>query len=1064
MWKIIIPQNERIILFSLKEKYLNSIRPYSFLVIRMKTKTNAIIKKYLKEVDALKKSGEGREESYYPELKTLLDEIADYLGRKDIGVIPSPRKAEWNNPDFKIKTENDIVGYIEAKTPGTDMVKIEKSKQLKGYMEAYDNLITTDFYTFRLFRNKVIIKEVSLENIRDSKKLDDLSELISAFFDYSTPEFRTADILAKKLADKTKLLRDQVKSDLDIKKREVVYLHETFNEFLMNDINPNKFADMFSQTITYGLFIAILRTEDTENFNQKNAFSDIPDEIGVLKSTFTYISTSKGIVNEEMGWIIDDIVNILKNTDVNELLKEHHDPVIHFYETFLEEYDPKIRKTQGVYYTPDPVVSYITKSLNIILKYKFGKPNGFGDRSVTVLDPASGTMTFMSKAVGIAVEEYSNEGIIDSLIEEHILKNFYAFEVMMAPYTIGHLRMMLMLSDMGYPMTENDRFNLYLTNTLSGEIPQGSLSKYLPYLEEEFQKESNLAEEVKRKTNVLAVMGNPPYSVNSKNTDPFILKLMEDYKKINGVPLEEKNSKAIMDDYAKFIRFAQHKIEQNGEGVIGFITNHGFIDNVTFRGMRNSLMETFNEIYVLDLHGNADKKEVCPNGSKDENIFNIKRGVSISFFIKKQGITGTKVYHADLWGTQEDKYKWLMSNDFDDTKWKELEPDKPYYYFKPYNKSNLDAYNKGFRTTEIFNVGSGGVKTSVNHMVIDFDKRVLENKISKFRNLIISNEIIIEELNLGNTRLKEEISEFRKKVSDNKIIDNYYIDYSFRPFDDRNIFYSKDIVDRPRYNVMKHMLKENIALVTNRLSKKGVMPHPLVCDKAVDLDFSASASYLYPLYLYNKDKKSNIKKEFTQVINKHYEVTTTPENILYYIYGVLYSEKYRNKYSEFIKADFPRIPFTTSHKIFLKMSTLGKQIADLHLMKSNDLKKPISTFDVPGTDIVEKVTRRDTDVYINKTQRFNGIENEVWAYEIGGYLVLDKWLKSHKGRKLDIDDIEHFTKIITVLSKTIEIQAEIDKLYPEIEESIIEYKDNEMRNEPEEPIDLRNFGQGEVLK
>ncbi|MCK5012199.1 MAG: N-6 DNA methylase [Candidatus Omnitrophica bacterium] len=1007
-------------------------------------KINVVIKKYLKEINALRESGEGREESYYPSLKALLGEIAEFHKRKDIISIAQPGNTEHGKPDFKVLTnDNREIGIIEAKKPGEDLDKLEKKDQLIRYLKGYDNLITTDFYNFRLYRNKRVIMEASLENIKQNENFDALSDLLYTFFGFSIPKKYTAEMLAKDLAKKTKKLKKEVIVEMNAENEEIIDLCKAFKEFLMKDLTTEKFADIFSQTITYGLFISRIRTKNLENFSPKTAYIDIPAGIGVLKSIFTYMLTSEDIVSENMDWIVNDITDILKQVDIAIILKEHHDPIVHFYETFLEEYDPKSRISQGVYYTPDPVVFYIASSLNFILKKRFNKTSGFANSSVTVLDPASGTMTFISKAIEIAKDENPNKGAENELIRDHILKHFYGFEVMMAPYTIGHLRMMLALEDVGYKMEKNENINLYLTNTLVEEPDRRDWKGRL--VEKELLKESELSNRLKKETKVLAILGNPPYSMESKNNDPFILKLMEDYKKINGIPLKERNSKVIMDDYAKFIRFAQYKIEQNGEGVIGFITNHGFIDNVTFRGMRHSLMETFNEIYVFDLHGNADKNEVCPDGSKDENVFNIKRGVSISFFIKRKNVNGTKVYHSDLWGMQEDKYKWLLSNGFEDTKWKELEPDEPYYYFKPYNKSNLDTYNKGFRITDIFDVGSGGVKTSVNHVVIDFDKHILENKIDKFRNLAVPNEIVVEDLNLGNTRLKEEISEFRKKVSDNENIGNYYIDYSFRPFDDRNIFYSKDIVDRPRYNVMKHMLRENVALVTNRLSKKGVMPHPFVCDKIVDLDFSASASYLCPLYLYNKDKKSNIKKEVMQFINTYYEVPTTPENILHYIYGVLYSETYRSKFSEFIKADYSRIPFTTSQEIFLKMSSLGKQITNLHLMKSSELNKTVSTFDIPGSNIIEKVTHRGSDVYINETQCFNGIEDKVWEYEIGGYQVLDKWLKSHKGRKLNLEDIEHFSKIVTTISKTIEIQVEIDELYPEVEKSIIEYDEEEIK-------------------
>ena len=1011
----------------------------------MTDKNNTAIKKYLKDVDTLKKSGEGREESYYPILKTLLDEIANHLGEKDIKIIPSPRKAEWNNPDFKIVTNNDIIGYIEAKKPGTDMIKIEKSDQLKGYIKFYDNLITTNFHNFRLFRNGTIIKEVVLENTKESKKFDELNELISIFFGFSTPEIFTAGALAKKLAGKTKMLRNQVKDDLKASKEEVVYLHNTFNEFLMSNIDHEKFAEIFSQTITYGLFISKMRVKNPENFNQRNAFSDIPDKFGVLKAIFTYISTSKGIVNEEMGWIVDDIINVLRNTEIKKLFKEYHDPVIHFYETFLEEYDPKIRKSQGVYYTPDPVVSYITESVNFILKDKFNKKDGFADKSVKVLDPASGTMTFMSKAIEIAVREYPFKGAIDNLIRDRILKNFYAFEVMMAPYTIGHLRMMLMLDDMGYSIDENDRFNLYLTNTLGGDITQPNLKKFLPYLEKELQKESNIAEEIKRKTKVLAILGNPPYSINSKNGDDFILKLIEDYKKIGKNKIEEKNTKLLQDDYVKFIRFAQDKIDKNGEGVIGFITNHGFLDNITFRGMRHSLIESFNEIYILDLHGNSTKKEVCPDGSKDENVFNIMNGVSISFFIKKKDVKGIKVYHKDLWGMQEEKYEWLLKNNFENTDWEELEPNEPNYLFNPQNEEHRKQYELGWKVTDIFQENISSIVTARDKLTIQFTEDEMWNVVQDFSTL--SEEDARTNYNLPSDTHDWKVKSAQEVLKHDGPKKSSIYPITYRPFDTRYTYYMNKVtgfISAPRYNIMQHMLKENSGLCIGR--QWGVIGSKtydiaFITDKITDKNlFRRGGANLFPLYLHKTKKESNINSKFMKCM----PTTVSPEQVLYYIYGVLYSGTYRDKYSEFLKRDFPRIPLTTSKEIFLKISLLGEQIAKLHLMTSNELGNIISTFPVEGNDIIEKVKREGNSVYINKTQYFDGIEEDVWNYEIGGYKVLDKWLKSHKGRELNLEDIEHFSRIVTALSKTIELQVEIDELYPDIEKDIIEYDEDKI--------------------
>lgn len=1001
---------------------------------------NGIIKKYLKEVDVLKESGEGREETYYSKLEVLLNETAKFYGRNDIVVYPHPSRAEYKNPDFKVISNNGIIGYIEAKKPGEDLVKLEKTDQVKGYLNAYKNLITTDFYNFRLYRDKEVIKEISLKSINKSESFNNLFDLMKVFFEYSTPRIYTAEMLAKDLANRTKLLKSQAQVEITAKNEDILDLYKIFREFLMNDLTPEKFADIFSQTITYGLFISRIRVKNKNEFSRETAFKDIPVKIGVLKKIFVHILTNEDIINKDMKWMIDDIVDVLKQTDVNTILKEHHDPVIHFYETFLAEYNPEIRKRDGVYYTPDPVVSYISESLNWILINKFKKPTGFADESVTVLDPASGTMTFMSKVIDITRQEFPHPGAMQKLVEEHILKDFYAFEIMMAPYTIGHLRMMTLLEDIGYEMKENDKFNLYLTNALA--ITGLPVTKFFTPTGKALIEETKSANKVKSKTNVLAILGNPPYSVDSKNKDGFILELMKSYKEINGNKLEERNTKVIMDDYVKFIRFAQHKINKNGEGIIGFITNHSFIDNITFRGMRHSLMETFNEIYILDLHGNADKQEICPDGSKDENVFNIKRGVCISFFIKKKDTTGIKIYHKDLWGMQEFKYEWLLNNDFENTEWEELEPNEPNYFFTPQDEEHRNQYEMGWKVTDIFPVNNVGITTARDNLTIQFTKDEMWKVVQDFSRSP-------EEEARVKYNLRQDTRDWKIKLAQEGLIEtgpneDKITTISYRPFDERYTYYinkSRSFLSMPRPKIMQYMLnKKNVGLLISRQQQTPGFKHVFITndisESCVVSNKSKEGTYLFPLYN-NTHTQSNIENSFIKLLTKIYNMKPSPENILYYIYGVLYSETYRAKYIGFLKTDFPQIPFTTSHEVFLKMALLGEQLADLHLMKSNSLNKIISPFKGDGDFIIQKIKREDNKVYINKNQFFDGIEDDVWEYEIGSYKVLDKWLKSHKGRELTLEDITHFSKIVVALSETIKVQVEIDKIYPEIEKSIL---------------------------
>lgn len=604
-----------------------------------------MLKNFINEIYQIFSRGDAREESFYPSLKDLITQYANETGKKHIKVTTLPKKTEAGNPDFRVWDGTlHIVGYIEAKAPEVENLdQIETTDQLKRYLSTFPNLILTNFFEFRLYRNGSLIDRVQigrpylmhkLKTVPPVEKQKEFYELLSKFFSFSFPAINEAKTLARELAKRTRFLRDVVMQELiNESNKELAGFYEAFKDYLISGLTQEDFADLYSQTITYGLFAARVRSEN--GFYRRLAFENIPHTIGILRDVFRFISL--GDVPKQMEWIIDDISEVLAVTDVKNILHKYFhegkgsDPIIHFYETFLSEYDPETREKRGVYYTPEPVVSYIVRSLNLILKRHFGKSDGFADSSVTVLDPAAGTLTFIAEATRLAINEFQSKygsGGKENLIREHILKNFYAFELMMAPYAVGHLKISFLLEELGYKLREDERFKFYLTNTLEmEELPETKLPGMSSLSEE-----SHLALDVKRKTPILVILGNPPYSGHSANMKKemvdFLKKDIDDlqsYYKVDGQPLGEKNPKWLQDDYVKFIRFAQWKIARAGEGVLGFITNHSYLDNPTFRGMRQSLMKTFNEIYIIDLHGNSLKKEKCPDGSKDENVFDIQQ-------------------------------------------------------------------------------------------------------------------------------------------------------------------------------------------------------------------------------------------------------------------------------------------------------------------------------------------------------------------------------------------------------------------------------------------------------
>src|SRR3989338_7087314 len=684
-----------------------------------------MLKSYLKQLYEVSNRGDAREESYYSALAGFLQEYTASINKKNIHITTLPKRTDAGNPDFRIwDGAQHIIGYIEAKAPINEHLdQVETTEQLKRYLKTFPNLILTNFLEFRLYRNGEQIERVSigrpfvLHKLKTTPPVENEPEflvLLEKFFSYSLPKFYNAESLAITLADKTRFLRDEVIAQ-ELREEEgepqrvgtrstspLQGFYEAFKQFLISDLSKEGFADLYSQTITYGLFASRIRAKN--GFNRKLAYDNIPHTIGILRDIFQFISL--GNLPKQMEWIVDDIAEVLSVANVNNILHQYFhegkgkDPIIHFYETFLAEYDPKTREKRGVYYTPEPVVSYIVRSLHTILKEHFQRKEGFANESVTVLDPAAGTLTFLAEASKLAVEEFTSKygkGGTERFIREHILRNFYAFELMMAPYAMGHLKMSFLLEELGYRLKDDDRFKLYLTNTLEmEELPPQTRMPTVASLSEE----SHLADKIKKQQTILVILGNPPYSVSSANRSDSFEAEMKLYKED---VRDEKNIQPLSDDYIKFIRFAHWKIDKAGEGIIGMITNNSYLSGLIHRGMRKKLLESFNEIYILNLHGNSRIGEKCPDGSKDENVFDIQQGVSIALFIKNKKQKGLgKIFYQDVYGLREKKYEYLSKKDIKSTKWERLKPSEPYYFFIPKDFSLQAKYDKFWKVNDIF--------------------------------------------------------------------------------------------------------------------------------------------------------------------------------------------------------------------------------------------------------------------------------------------------------------------------------------------------------------------------
>lgn len=1024
-----------------------------------------MLKEYLEDIAKTFKSGDATEASYYSALKKLLENYFESEHRQP-NITVEARKTKVGKPDFTIRSSKELIGYIEAKDlPHENLSDIHDSAQIKRYL-VLPNFILTNFLDFHLFRDGKLIKEVRIAQPAILEKLktapppqnqEDFFQLLNTFLSYNIPEIKSDKVLAKELAQKAKLLAPYIIEELTNQETtDIDRIYKAFRKYLIADLKITDFADIYAQTITYGLFTAWLQYKGTD-FNRLVAQAYIPRNLHVFHDTFTLISSLA--LPESINWIVDDIASILAHSKTEEIRQDLHrdkaggDPIMHFYETFLAEYDPKKREARGVYYTPLPVVSYIARSVNILLREKFAKKDGFADKTVTLLDPAAGTLTFLASAILLAKETIDKGAMAGSwqqVVQNHILENFYAFEFLMAPYIIGHLKISLLLEDLGYRFVKKDRFKLYLTNTLDLREVGQAVDPYVAALSEEAVE----AKKVKSKVPILVIMGNPPYSGHSTNVGEWITNLIEDYKKIDGKPLGERNPKWLQDDYVKFIRFAQWKIHKAGQGILAFITNHSYLDNPTFRGMRQSLMKTFNEIYILDLHGNSLKKEKCPDGSKDENVFDIQQGVAIALYIKEQDKKGTSVYHSDLWGLRENKYNWLEKHDIKTTKWELLHPKSEMYFFVPRSEKQEKQYQSFWKITDIFAVNSVGIVTSRDNFVLDFSERNLRQRIETMKGKGLTDDLVKATYNIKeNPRWK--ISEAREEIRKIEDLDKYIVKCLYRPFDVRYLFYHDAVIERSRKEVMQHMMRENLGLITSRQAQSG-FKHVLVTNHIADLNSTGTAGkygsgYLFPLYLYpdidkkdlfsaaSEKKKSNISQHLCKTLSEAYKKELVPEEIFNYIYAIFYSNTYRAKYQEFLRIDFPRIPFTKDYEVFKEMAKLGKELVELHLLKSKRLEKMVAKFPASDGGKVEKreYKEKEEKVYINDKQYFSGVTKEVWNYYIGGYQVLDKWLKERQDRVLSDDDIAHFLKVINALRNTIELQKEIDKLYSKAEKTLL---------------------------
>ncbi len=1035
-----------------------------------------MLKEYLESIKDL--TPEKNELTHRPSLYNLLNRLKNHFN-KEFKIEHEPKKEQGSQPDFRVSFQGLNIGYIENKRAGEDLRQHLKKDQILKYLELNPNLMLTNYLNFMWVgkdeKNAPLIKkEISVASLDElSKPLKpkpqterDLIELFKSFFNHEAAPIANAKDFATHLSPRTKYLKDALIKYQE--KTQVSSIFKNFKEYLYEELSFEDFSDALAQTLTYSLFLAKLN-HPFEKINLDNVRSSIPKNFAVIREMADFLKKLDEI--KEIQWLLNEILSSINHVDMDSILKDLNDdkdPYLHFYETFLSAYDPKLRESKGVYYTPDSVVKFIINALDNLLKTHFkdaplGLKSALDNENIKLLDFATGTGTFLLEAFRKALETRKTSDGGTSTKEDkyqNLLKQFYGFEYLIAPYAIAHLNLsQAFKEEFKKPLKENDALKIILTNTLIQPSEIAADRGLQPI----FEKELKSAQEIKKDEKILIITGNPPYSGASENKGLFEWEVKATYgiepefqtieieKKVkltdkiqtllSSVQIQkqsgsknalkelkklhskyklqnEKNPKWLLDDYVKFMRFAQNKIKSLGHGLFGFISNNAFLDNPTFRGLRRSLLECYDELYILNLHGNARKKEETPQGAKDENVFNIKQGVSINLFVKNPQVVKQKIFYYDVYGGRAEKYAFLAQNDLNSINWLELAPREPFYLLIPQKTPLLDEYEQGFSVKDMFQISSVGIATGKDRIFI-----------------------------ANNTEsLKEQVLRYCNEFNEQCIKDIHY-----RPFDIRKVYYDTKKLERARENTFKHMLpppptnpktpnqtRKNVALNTPRQLKNNdkSWTQCFISSRINDQGLSSGGNGVgvnYPLYQFrDPNYTENFTPEFRSFIDKHYNHSFEPLEILGYIYALLYSPNYRKRYEDFLKADYPKILFTNNKDLFRALSLLGIELIGLHVLNKESLNYSFeklkdatigeSCYKEEHDPIISKkpsYNEPEQRLYINHSAYFRGVSQEIYDYRIGGYCVLDKYLKSHKNEPCDFD---HVTNIIKVIARTIEIQ------------------------------------------
>ncbi len=1051
-------------------------------------------------------TGQATEHSYRPALEKLLQSI-----NPDLTVINEPKHIrDIGKPDFVIMRDDVPVGYVEAKDVGLDIRKMKgtNKEQQTRYVEGLPNLIYTNGLDFDFYRWDVNGEPSRVASVTIGDYLMGLQPNKTQFavlqdhlYDFVAQDrqaltITSANRLAKIMARKGRLMRHSFGKALvadEDNKTDLAAQYLAFQDSLIHDITKASFADIYAETIVYGMFAARYHDQTPEDFSRQEALELLPKSNPFLRKLFTFISSND--LPREIEWTIEELVDVYRATNVKNIMSrwsdanDKRDPFLHFYETFLAEYNPAKRKSRGVWYTPEAVVNFIVRAVDDVLKTEFNEPMGLASPNkiqvqvktgtkevgrgkgkkrredvyetqelhrVQILDPATGTGTFLAEVINQIEPRIKavDEGGWSDYVENDLKPRLHGFELLMASYAMCHLKLDMMLTDKGYvPPEDPKRLSVWLTNSLE-EPQEDDNSLPLFGLARAISEEAKGANEVKTDKPIMCIIGNPPYSGESANKGPWIMDLLKAYKKEPGglERLKEHNSKWINDDYVKFIRFSEHMINESGEGVLAFITNHGYLDNPTFRGMRWHLLSSFDKIHIVDLHGSQKKGEQNPSGGKDENVFDIMPGVSIIIAIKQTPNKNlAEVYHSELWGTRKEKSETLRVKDYRDGSKLAINENRYDLLHRDYKE--FGKYELGFSLNNLFNFNILGSLSKNDSLIVNIDKQALVDFTNDVKSLNLSE--------LANKyTIKKDSRDWKLGLAKDDILSNPSLEilkFNYRPFDKRHCLWSpktRGVQAYPKPE-LKYQLNENENFALIFFRQLAVLPfhHCFVTDVLPEQCYASGKSReggsVAPLYLYpdendlDQTRKVNMDTKIRKAIEdsaEHPDHGRPDEVAIFdYIYGVLHCPAYRETYAEFLKIDFPRVPYPSSPDRFWDIAAKGKELRELHLMDGVDPGmaypfKEAFALDEEEKHRVGKIGKDSFksgngdigDVYINDGQYFEGVPRTAWEFYIGGYQPAQKWLKDRRGRKLSFDDRMHYRKIIHILMETDRIMKTIE--------------------------------------